>query len=79
MYTERLLCLVPSWPQLMHIRISFRSHSDLAVDADHTLGFLSYPVLQACISFVAFQTKVAHLCFYIVRIKMPLLIYARIL
>ena len=37
--------------------------------------FLSYLVLQACISFVVFQTKVAHLCVCLVRIKMPLLIW----
>ena len=38
---------------------------DLVLDADHALDFLSYLVLQACISrFVVFQTKVAHLCFF---------------
>ena len=34
---------------------------------------LFYLVLQPSISFVAFQTRVAHLCFCLVRIKMLLL------
>ena len=37
-YTGALPCLVPSWPQNMQIRISFRSRSDLVVDADQFLG-----------------------------------------
>ena len=32
-----LPCLVPSWPQSMQLRISFRSRSDLVLDADHAL------------------------------------------
>ena len=36
MYTGIMLPgLVPSWPQIMQIRISFRSRSDLVPDADH--------------------------------------------
>ena len=35
--------------------------------------FVIYLLLQACIPFVVFQTKVAHLCFCLVRIKMSLL------
>ena len=34
----------------MQIHISFRSRSDLVLDADHAFDFLSYLVLQACIS-----------------------------
>ena len=56
-----LPCFVSSWSQIMQIHISLRSRSDLVLDADHALDFFSHLVLQACISFVAFQTKVAHL------------------
>ena len=52
-----LPCLVPSWPQIMQIRISFRSRSNLVLDADHSLEFLSYLVLQACISFCSVSDK----------------------
>ena len=62
-YTGVLPCLVPSWLQIMQIRISFRSRSDLVLDADHALDF-SYLVLQACISFCS---KMRHLCFCPVR------------
>ena len=41
----------PQWSQMMQIRISFRSRSDLVLDADHALDFLSYLVFLACISF----------------------------
>ena len=51
-----LSCL-PSWPQIMQIRISFRSRSDLVLDADHALDFSSYLVLQACISFCSVSDK----------------------
>ena len=44
-----LHCLVPSWPQSMQLRISFRSRSDLV--PDHALEFPSYLVFQACLSF----------------------------
>ena len=44
-----LPCLVPQWPQILQIRISFRSRSDLVLDVDHALDF--YLALQACISF----------------------------
>ena len=40
----------------MQIRISFRSRSDLALDAERALDFLSYLVLQACISFCSTLT-----------------------
>ena len=40
MYIGMLPCLVPSWPEIiMPIRISFRSCSDLVLDADHALIF----------------------------------------
>ena len=42
------------WSQMMQIRISFRSRSDLVLDADHALDFLSDLAFQACISFIAF-------------------------
>ena len=38
-YTGMLPCLAPSLPQIMQIRISFRSRSDLVLDADHALDF----------------------------------------
>ena len=41
--TEVLPCLVPSWPQIMQIRLSFRSRSDLVLDADHALD-LTNPI-----------------------------------
>ena len=37
-YTGMLLCLVPSWPQIMQIRISSK-FSDLVLDADNALDF----------------------------------------
>ena len=40
MHTGMLPCLVPSWPQIVQIRISFRSRSDLVLDADHALDFV---------------------------------------
>ena len=53
-----LPCLVPQWPQIMQIRISFRSRSDLVLDADHALDFL-YPIsfYRRVSRFVVFQTK----------------------
>ena len=51
----------------------FVARSDLVLDADHVLDLLSYLVLQRVSRFVVFQTKVAHLCFCLVRIKMRLL------
>ena len=42
-YTGMLPCLAPSWPQIMQICISFRSRSDLVLDADHALEFF-YPI-----------------------------------
>ena len=33
------MLLVPLWPQIMQIRISFRSRSHLVLDADHALDF----------------------------------------
>ena len=41
----------------MQICISFRSRSDLVLDADHSLDFLSNLVLQACISFCSVSNK----------------------
>ena len=57
MYTGMLPCLVPSWPQSMPLRISFRSRSDLVLDVDHALDFLSYLDFQACISFYSVLDK----------------------
>ena len=57
MYTGMLPCLVPSWPQIMQIRISFRSRSDLVLDADQALDFSSDLVFQACISFYSVLDK----------------------
>ena len=74
-YTGMLPCLVPSWPQIMQIRISFRSRSNLALDADNALDFSPISFYRRVSRFVAFQTKVEHLCFCLVRTKVPLLIY----
>ena len=51
-HTGVLPCLVPERPQIMQTCISFRSRSDLVLDADHTLDFLgTHLVLQTSISF----------------------------
>ena len=70
-----LPCLVPSWPQIMLIRISFRSRSDHVLDADHALDFLSYLALQACISFCRVSDKSGASLFLPCSHKMPLLIW----
>ena len=68
-------CLVPWLPQVMQISISFRSRSDLVLDADHSWDFLgTYLVLQACISFGSVSDKSGPLLFCLIYIKMPLLI-----
>ena len=41
----------------MQIRMSFRSRSDLGLDADHALDSLSHLVLQACISFCSVSDR----------------------
>ena len=56
-YAGMLPCLVPSWPQIMQICISFQPRSDLVLDADNALHFLSDLVLQACISFCSVSDK----------------------
>ena len=58
MHTGMPPCLVPDWPPIMQIRISFRSRSDLVLDADQSLDFLgTYLVFQACISFCCVSDK----------------------
>ena len=57
MFSGMLPCLAPSWPQIMQIRISFRSRSDLVPDADHALDFLSDLAFEACISFYSVLNK----------------------
>ena len=52
-----LPCLVPQWPQAVQLHISFRSHSDLVLDADHALDFFSDLAFQACISFYSVLDK----------------------
>ena len=54
MYTDMLPCLVPSWPQSMQLPISFRSRSDLVLDADHALDFLSHLVFRRVARFIVF-------------------------
>ena len=56
-YAGMLPCHAPSWPPNMQIRISFRSRSDLVLDADQSLDFSSYLVLQACLSFYSVLDK----------------------
>ena len=41
----------------MQIHISFRSRTDLVLDAEHSLDFSSYLILQACISFCSVSDK----------------------
>ena len=51
-------CLARWWPQIMQTDISFRSRSDLGLDADHLLDCLgTYLVLQACTSFSCVSDK----------------------
>ena len=57
----------------MQIRISFRSRSDLILDADHALDYLSISWNRRASRFVAFRTKVEHLCFCLVRTEMLLI------
>ena len=56
-----LPCLVPQWPQIIQIRISFRSRSDLVLILFWILTmpwiFVSYLVLQACISFCSVSDR----------------------
>ena len=59
----------------MQIRISLRSRSDLVLDADHALDLYPISFCRRVSHFVAFQTKVAHLCLCLVHIKMPLLMW----
>ena len=64
MHTGMLPCLVPQWPQTMQSCISFRSRSDLLLDADHSLVFLgTHLVSQACISFCGVSRKRVEYCF----------------
>ena len=70
-----LPCLVPSWPQLMQ----FASRSDLVLISFWmlTIPWIFHPIssfYRRMSRFEAFQTKVAHLCFYFARIELPLLI-----
>ena len=58
----------------MQIRIAFRAHSDLVLDADHALDFLSDLAFQACISFYSVLDKSGAWMFLPCSIKMPLLI-----
>ena len=53
----------------------FVSRSDVILISDRALDF--YPILfyRRASRCAAFQTKVVHLCFALVRIKMPLLMY----
>ena len=44
------------------MQISFRSRSDLVLDADHALDFYLISFYRRVSRFVAFQTKVARLC-----------------
>ena len=47
----------------MQTCISFRSRSDLVLDAGYSLDFLSYLVLQACISFCSVSDRSGALLF----------------
>ena len=74
MYAGTLPCLIPSWPQIMHLRILFQSRSDLVLDADLASDVLSYLVLQACFSFCSVSDKSGGFLFLPCSHKMPLLI-----
>ena len=62
-HTGMLPCPVPSWSHVLQICISFRSRSDLVLDADHALDFYPPSFYKRVSRFVVFQTNVAHLCF----------------
>ena len=62
----------------MQLRISFRSRSDLVLGADHAFNFLSISLFKRASRFRVFKTKVAPECFCLVRLKMPLLIWANL-
>ena len=57
-YTVMLPCLAPSWPQIVQIRISFRSHSDLVLGADHASDLYPISFCRRLSHFVVFQTRV---------------------
>ena len=69
-HTGMLPCLALSWPQIMQIRIVLISFWML------TMPWIFCPIsfCRLVSRFALFQTKMAHLCFCLVRIKMPLLI-----
>ena len=67
--TGMLPCLVPHWPKLC----KSVSRSDLVLDADNALDFVSYLVLQACISFCSVSDKGGASLFLPCSHKMPLL------
>ena len=76
MYTGMLPCLVPSWPQSMQLRTLFQTRSDLVLDADHALDFLSdlsfSGVYLVSIVFF-FRQNDACMFFALFRLKMALL------
>ena len=53
-YTGMLPCLAPSWLQIMQICISFRSRSDLVLDADHALDFFPISLFRRAYRFIVF-------------------------
>ena len=57
-----LPCLVPWWPKIVQIRISFRSRSNVSFWM-LTTPWIFYPIsfCSRAFRFVVFQTKVAHL------------------
>ena len=67
--------MVTNYANLYLVPISFRSRSDLVLDADHALDFVSYLVLQACISFCSVSDQTGAALFFLVRIEMLLLIW----
>ena len=50
-----LPCLVPSWPEILQIWISFRSRSDLVLDADHAIYIYICRRVSFGTTFLAFQ------------------------
>ena len=70
-YTGVLPCLVSWWVQIVQIRMSFRSRSECW---PFPRFFILSRFTSVSLVFVVFPAKVAHSCFCLVGIKMPLLI-----
>ena len=75
MFAGMLPCLALHGLKLCKICISFRSRSDLVLDADHALDFYLISLFRRASRFIVFSTKMAPECLCLVRLKMPLLMW----